>query len=622
MAKFTIAILGAGPRALNLIERLAWRLSNDPSLPALDVHLVDPGQPCAGVHPTDQSRHLLTNTLASQVTMFSSVDPEDPLSGPSGPSFTEWADAAGYRRFGSEYRRDAGGERIGDLDYLPRALLGEYLVFAFGHVMKHAPERLQVTHHRELAVDASEEPCFAELASGKRIYCDALVIATGHCETNPTEIDLDRMNFVRAGRAVNPRLDYMRSAYPTSRFGTIEPSSVVAIQGLGLTAYDVVAELTTGRGGRFEGTVGNLRYISSGDEPKLVMFSRESLPYNARGVNQKGVDGGHRARFLTTAAVRAIRAKREAELGDGRIDFEAEIVPLLRKDMAWAYRAASEGKEPRVESFELSPEEEVVIDRIIRPSHVLGSASFAEFRKRVVEHLREDLAEALKGNVVSPLKAATDTIRDLRAGLAAAIEYGGLLPASHRHVCERFIALTNRITFGPPLLRNAELLALCEAGVVDWAGGPGAEAGPAPEGGCWNVRTPFPSGLHVTKVDVLVIARVFGHRPNDDARALSPRLVKRRIARPFRNGDYHPYGLDIDRRMRVVRADGTPSDRIWAVGYVTEGARFHTHALPRPRRSSTQLTDAARLVDDMLAAVCRLQRAEKVQLQAFNESVS
>lgn len=603
MAKIRVGIIGAGPRALNIIERIVWCLRQDLSLPAVDIHLIDPGEPCAGVHRSDQSRHLLTNTLASQVTMFSPVDPGDPLSEPSGPSFTEWADSDGYRRFGSDYRRSAGGERIGDLDYLPRALLGEYLMFAFRHIMERAPERLHVTHHRELAVDASEYPCFVELASGKRITCDAIVIATGHCETRPSKLDRARTDFVLTGRKINPRLDYMPSVYPTSRLADIVPETRVAIQGLGLTAYDAIAKLTAGRGGRFEEREGRVLYLPSGAEPKILLFSRQSLPYNARGVNQKGVDGGYQAKFLTVAAVDAIRARRVAELGDGRIDFEADILPLLRKDMAWAYRASSLGREPGIGGFAPSPEEESVIDRIFRPDHILASSSHAEFQARVIRHLEEDLDEAKRGNISSPTKAATDSIRDLRAGLAAAIEFGGLLPESHRYVCEHFIALTNRITFGPPLQRNAELIALHEAGILEWAGGRGAEAAFAPDGRCWEIRTQFPSGLHIAEADVLLIARVFGHRPEEDARGLSPQLVQRGIVRPFRNGDYHPHGLDVDRRMRVVGEDGTPSERIWAIGYVSEGPRFHTHALPRPRRASTQLSDAAKLVDDLLSAV-------------------
>ena len=50
----------------------------------------------------------------------------------------------------------------------------------------------------------------------------------------------------------------------------ISPQAVVAIQGLGLTGHDVIAELTVGRGGRFAETGSRLRYLPSGREPRLL----------------------------------------------------------------------------------------------------------------------------------------------------------------------------------------------------------------------------------------------------------------------------------------------------------------------------------------------------------------
>ncbi|MBB3610464.1 FAD/NAD(P)-binding protein [Rhizobium sp. BK602] len=605
MNRLAIAIVGAGPRSLNLIERLSFRLKQEPNLPAITVHLIDPGLAGAGVHSPDQSRLLLTNTLASQVTSFSGIDPKNPKSAPSGPSFTEWAKAAGYRRLGSRYDK-AGpdeGEPIGDLDYLPRAMLGEYLHFSFQRIVMEAPACLKIIEHRQLAVDVTTQPDEVVLEDGTRLPFDGLIIATGHCETAASPEDLRRQTFVEAGRAGNAKLAYIPSVYPTSKLSQIEPGAVVALQGLGLTAYDVMTELTVGRGGVFEGDARNLRYRPSGREPKVLLFSRQSLPYDARGVNQKGVDGGHVARFLTAEAVEAIRQRRERETGDRRLDFIQDIMPLLRKDMAFGYRCSKLQREIDPGSFEPTVEENAIIDRIFDPRHLLDAEDLESFRDRVVAHLRSDLAEALKGNVSSPFKAATDTIRDLRAGLSTAIEFSGLLPQSHRYVAETFIALTNRITFGPPLIRNAELLALIDAGIVDWAGGPGARAELPQQGGRFVIDTPFVADSARVQADALVIARVTGHRPAQDVRSLSRRMIANGLARAFRNGDYEPYGLDVDRRLRLIQPDGSLNPRAWAVGYVVEGPRFHTHALPRPGRASTQLNDAMLLIDDLLATL-------------------
>ena len=209
MSEISVAIIGAGSRALNVIEHLAWRLSSDPALPGVVVHLIDPGEPCAGVHVANQSSQLLTNTLASQVTMFSPTNRLEPKSPPSGPSFTEWARRQGYRRFGTEYRQAAGGEEIGELDYLPRAMLGEYLRDAFRMVLQRAPKTMTVKHHRTTAIDVSEHPRRVHLENGDRIPWDALIIATGHCELQPSPEERKIQSFVTRNRSRNSRLRYI-----------------------------------------------------------------------------------------------------------------------------------------------------------------------------------------------------------------------------------------------------------------------------------------------------------------------------------------------------------------------------------------------------------------------------
>lgn len=88
------AIVGMGPRGLSVLERLC---SNIPELLPnhnIEIHVIDPYPIGAGsVWRTDQSKHLLMNTVASQVTVFTdeSVDCEGPIL--PGPSLYEWARA-------------------------------------------------------------------------------------------------------------------------------------------------------------------------------------------------------------------------------------------------------------------------------------------------------------------------------------------------------------------------------------------------------------------------------------------------------------------------------------------------------------------------------------------------
>ena len=66
-----IAIVGAGPRGVSLLERIGANVAVDPPGVPVSVHLIDPYPPGPGqVWRTDQAGSLLMNTVASQVTLF------------------------------------------------------------------------------------------------------------------------------------------------------------------------------------------------------------------------------------------------------------------------------------------------------------------------------------------------------------------------------------------------------------------------------------------------------------------------------------------------------------------------------------------------------------------------
>lgn len=89
--RFEVCIVGAGPRGLSALERLC---ANERALRShvdVTIHVVDPHLPGAGgVWRTDQARHLLTNTVAAQITVF--TDGSSRIAGPveTGPSLYEW----------------------------------------------------------------------------------------------------------------------------------------------------------------------------------------------------------------------------------------------------------------------------------------------------------------------------------------------------------------------------------------------------------------------------------------------------------------------------------------------------------------------------------------------------
>lgn len=602
-----VAVIGLGPRGLSVLERILEHARRLPAGARLHVDAIDPGECGEGAHPARQPDHLLINTIASQVTIFA---PDSVAGGANGPTLVEWAIATGYRRFGQRFFRvgDTSGEAITEFDYLPRSLLGEYLSWGVDHIVRQLPAAITFAHHRTRAQDVEPhgEGFRVRLDNGYTARADYVFLTTGHGRRLPNEADRAADAFVASQVRHNPALAYFATPYPVTGLSRIASQATVAIQGFGLTAHDVISELTVGRGGRFVGEAHGLRYVPSGREPKLLVFSRQCLPFAARGMNQKGLTGRHAARFFTAAAVRALADAAAVSRGDRRVDFRAEVLPLIIKEMAYAYRlAATAADAVDVAGFAPSAAELATIEAILWPLKGRRFASEAEFRAFFDAQFDDDLAQALLGNLSSPLKAATDALRDTRDALREAIEYGAATPESHRYFVEEFNAITNRIAFGPPKQRNVEFQALRRAGVLTLGGGPGARVTGDPDAARFRIDTAYPEGDTHRFADVLVAARLDAWSPLTDASPLTAALLARGLIRPFRNGDYHPGGLDIDRQLRPIGRDGTAQLRIWAIGYPVEGAHFYTHALPRPRIASRQTADAERAVLQLFEAIAR-----------------
>jgi uncharacterized NAD(P)/FAD-binding protein YdhS len=619
MTGFQLAIIGGGPRALTILERLSEHKERMPRHATLNVLLVDPGNLGEGSHPSDQADHLLINTLASQVTMY---PPRSSVGGDTGPSLLEWSAAQGYRRFADGCRVAGEAEREPLGDHLPRCLLGRYLA-AFGREMiSSLPGNIRVRHVRARATDVRfERGDYAiDLDNQQTVFASHVVLAMGHSYRAPTADDRRLTAFAQAGRAVNPQLAYFASPYPIGQLDAVADGARVAIQGLGLTAHDVVSALTIGRAGVYRQENGKLVYQPSGREPRLWLCSRRTLPFAARGINQKGLTGRHICQFFTPQAVKSLRG-RAARRRHAQIDFERQLLPLVIKEMAYAFRVAEGGEPIDAGDFEPTPEEISSIQRILWPLQGANFGSPAKFRDWFLARMSEDLQEAWRGNRTSGVKAATDVLRDAREGFREAMEFGGLTPASHRYFLEQFNPTTNRVAFGPPLRRNEEWIALFEAGILDVAGGPVTRI-ETPQDDCtFRVASDYPGISEHIAVDAVISARLDNYSPLTDPTPLSANLLRRGLSRPFMNGEYHPGGIDIDENLRVKDAGGAAQPRLWAVGFVVEGPHFYTHALPRPGIASRQTVDAERialaLYDDIAVdAPTRVGAAADLQQEA------
>jgi uncharacterized NAD(P)/FAD-binding protein YdhS len=595
-----IAIIGLGPRGISVFDRIIAYARNDASATPLELYLFDSKEFGPGCHTTDQADHLLVNTVACQMTQFS----DDTVRGAGpllyGPSFSDWLAS----------RNSASGigpkEEIDRNGYYSRALFGDYLRWGFEYLKKLAPPHMTIFLHNYAGVDDLEWQGERWQVSydGCGYPADFVYLTTGHARKVLTEQERALTQKVEAARVRNARLQLVLEPYPIrNAVSSVTASDTIAIEGMGLTSFDLISQLTGGRGGKFEPCgkmepAGRLRYRPSGQEPKILLYSRSGLPLTARASNQKGVFGQYKPKFLTFARLEQLRR----ESGGGQLDFEKQIIPLLWCDMQFAfYFSYLHHKRDKIAALMFSNEfmacesgaaRQALIDRhvdrreqlswekLVDPIPPLALKSRRQFDDWLRGHMWRDVEHALRGNLDSPLKSACDVLRDVRDVVRGAIDFGGLYEHSHRWVLSEFLPIMNRLAVGPPKERIAQLLALMDAGTVRADFGPGAHCTLDEGNGCFVVHSHW-QGDPAT-ANVLVRGRASLPGPLEDKSPLMRKLVQRGIVRPFMNGQFHPGGITVDRNMNVVAQDGSSQTTLWALGTLVEGCKFYTFVLPRP----------------------------------------
>lgn len=634
----SLCIVGAGPRGLSVLERTCANAWDEQFAVRTVVHVVDPQTPGAGnVWRRDQPGHLLMNTVASQVTLFTDRSVE--LTGPAapGPSLYEWArilHVAGKTDGYSEAVVEEAG-RLGPNDYPSRSFYGHYLEWVFQRVVATAPPHLDVVVHRCRAValdDADPErgadgPQRVVLDDGTVLDgLDAVVLTQGHVVAEPTEAEE-----ALARHAVRHRLAYIPPANPADvDLSAVEPGQPIGLRGLGLNFFDHMTLLTAARGGVFEPAEdGELVYRPSGREPKLYAGSRRGIPHHSRGENEKGAAGRHQPLVLTVEKVAELRARAARE---GGLDFRRDLWPLIAKEAETVYYMALLASRPGVDEGMVavfrdatlsrphgSPQEAALLNafdfpadqrwdwsRIERPYGDRQFASPGEFREWLLDHLRRDVAAALQGNVRGPLKSALDVLRDLRNEIRLVVDHGGLAGASHRDDLDRWYTPLNAfLSIGPPARRVREMIALIEAGVLEVLG-PDTRVDLDPDDPAFTLVSGRVEGSRA-RVPVLLEARL----PEPDLRRTRDPLMRHLLSsgqcRPFvvdgaDGGSYQTGGLDVtERPYRLIGADGRSHPRRFALGVPTEAVHWVTAAGVRPWVNSVTLSDSDGIARAMLS---------------------
>ncbi|SFL86730.1 FAD/NAD(P)-binding protein [Geodermatophilus ruber] len=598
----TVVVVGAGPTAIGVLERL---VANAPGLSGgrrVRVHLVDPFPPGGGrVWRAEQPDLLWANSLVGDVTVL--PDASVVVDGPVGEGTTlwEWVRAVAAARPAED---PVGREalRLGPASFPSRPLVNAYLSWVLERVAADAEPWLDVHLHATRAVDVADgaDGTCVRLADGTVLTADVVLLAQGHLDARPSAPEQ-----ATAAAAARRGLTYVPTGYTADLdLSVLPPGEDVLVRGAGLAFVDLAVLLTSGRGGRFaRGDDGGLRYLPSGREPVLHVGSRRGVPYRSK-LGYPWAVPPVPLRFFTPAAVD------EAFGTDRPLDLRADLAPLIARELGWAHYtelfrahpertslpweefaeawAAAAG--PRAERALVARAVPDLVDRfdlaaLDRPLAGRWFADPGTLQEAVRRHVRADLDRA--GNPAFSTDAAVFTaLLQCHGTIASLVAARRLTPRSEAEdLSGWWMNLFSYLASGPPGPRLEELLALSEAGVLRFLGAD-TEIALDEEAGVFRARSASCPGI--TEARALVDARL----PLPDVTATTDPVVAGLLARGEARervlsdpgaacGGWRTGRLDVDASLRLVTASGAAHPRVFAAGYWTAGAQVPAFARPR-----------------------------------------
>lgn len=564
-ATLNVAVIGGGPRGLAILEALRQELHARGRGAHVHIHLIEPNEVGPGVHVTGQPEFRLLHSVAGLPTAFLPVGSTGLA---QGPSLLAWVNS------------EAGGQCVGTArgdwttaDFLPRAWLGKYLRWSYEFMSAHLPPGLGVTHWREQATDVALRDGVEEvrLNDGQTLKCHAVVLCVGHVPIMP---DGDA-RYVRA-----TTYDALEDIGAHER---------VAISGFGLTAMDVLASLTQGRGGRFAQINGGLEYVASGAEPRITMYSRTGLPYRARPLGDTG-NFNHAASTELENALSRLLAQSRDECGE--LQVRRDLWPLVVKELARVLRKAEGSTE------EIGPEDIRRVGELLDGSSRLDSSSSETSEASFFSLIEEDLNEARHG-FGSPTKVVMETLLHLRPYLRKALDFRRADVDGTNWFYDVVVPLINRNSVGPQFERMEELIALRRAGIVN-----------VPFGSCptlrrdssgWSISSTCLKRMYECRVDRVIAAA----HPTPNLHDIGSPLLRHLHAAgrlvpnlQLRSGS----GIEVTPRFNPRGADGQVQASLFVLGPLCEGSRYYNHYLPTVQVGSDPLSDAREVVCSILAA--------------------
>jgi hypothetical protein len=631
-----LVLVGAGPTASSLLERL---VANAPELLAgrqLVIHLVDPHLAGTGrVWRPDLDRLLWMNSMAEDVTMF--TDDSVTCTGPlwPGPTLHEWAhaiDDATLARLTDDDALTAEIRHLEGTTFPTRRVQSAYLRWFHERVIDSLPDGVEVVTHRHLALDV------VDLADGRQhvvldgadpIDADLVVLALGHLDAAPT-----RTSAAHAAFAASHGLAYLPAGHTADQdLSVLDPGADVVVLGFGQAFTDLMILVTEGRGGRFvDHADGWLTYEPSGLEPVLHVGSRRGVPYRSKLEQRLRAPLVPLPHFLDDPSIETLLAR------SGPLEFRRDVLPVLTKEIAWAYyHELFVGHPERVlvdwatfaERFSPldwgadiealvaatvpDPADHFEIASLDRPLTGRRWGSLDELQDHLRQHVTADVERRTDPRFSADLAA-------FHAMLGAFVPLGRI-GASGRLTTRSRVAELGGWWFGffmywasgPPPRRLRQLRALADAGLVRFIGADTTVEADQARGRFVACSSSHPDEVVGTALVDARIAPATVSR-SDDAllRALHARgEVREEVVSDgdewtVNTGKVEVTGSD----LRVVLADGSGHPRRHALGTFTNRPAAGTFARPRTNAATFRQNDVvARSILQRLPTLSRAPRA-------------
>jgi len=562
---YKVAIIGFGPKGLYGLERLLAEINDKIPEQCIEIHIYNRTKffGSGDVYRNDQPQFLLMNYEDKNIDINIEEAP-DMIANIE--SFSSWKASANSFQLASNSIPY----------YSPRALVGSYLEHSYRALTKACTKNITIIPHidtvEDIKVVGTNYAIKTENEDWGMDRFSKILITTGHFWFRPAVSKASNRN----------QIEFI---YPvTKNLKIINADTAVCIKGFGLTFIDTVLELSEGRGGIFKTKHnGDLEYIPSGQEPsKIAVITRTGLPMIPRKGNKENTT---QLRYFTQSFINELLSKHN-------INFEKEVLQVVLKDMYYSYYEqlfARYNNELRFnDDFKL-------VEKQVLDFHINNNVTAFDWKKiencfydrsmlsseDIIEKIRQDIFDVEKNTPICAVYNCWSKISPMFNELYVA----GVLASDSKHKFDSYyFGLFNRLSYGPPLYNMKKVLALAEAGIIDFDH-------------IKNSKYHFDENLskHILKTgsissefDMLINATI----PRGDSKKNRSQLFTNLITRGIitecieDENDEKSSKIKMNTFGNPINIDGTTLKVITFYGTPTEGNTFDNDTLSRTRNNN------------------------------------